>query len=89
MINKSKQIDNENYQAVIPPKRLISRIVDNLNKKCLKSVNGGEYNYHKVYQVILGRWSDSNVDLARLEVLLETAEQEKRIIKLTQQLKNA
>ena len=89
MINKNKQSGNETYQTVVPPKRLISRIVDNLNKNGLKSVNGGDYNYHKVYQVVLGRWTDSNVDLARLEVLLEIADQEKRIVQLQEQLQNA
>lgn len=89
MINKSKQNEGEFYQAVKMPKRLIAKVVDNLNKKGLKSVNGGDYNYHKVYQVISGRWNDLNVDAARLEILLEIMEQEKRISELNEMLQNA
>lgn len=70
----TKQNSNKTYQAVKlvvnKPKRIVSKVVDRLNQQGLKSLNGKEYNYMKVWQVLGGRWEDINVSIAYNEVLI-------------------
>ena len=80
----SKQNTLESYQAVdFKPKRVINKVVDRLNGKGIKSLNGKEYNYMKVWQVIKGRWDDINVSIAHKEVLIEEQEKVNRLQELS------
>ena len=68
---------------------MVSRIIKRLNEQGIKSQNGGDYNYHKVYQIINGRYKDNNVSIARAEILLEDKAQEERLKRLEEELKGA
>lgn len=95
MNNKSKQklaIKNQK-EGSLRPKRFVSMVVDYLNSRNYKSLNGGIYNYQKVYQVLIGRWTDENVSLAESAVMLslkkaeiEKAKISKEIERLDQEL---
>ena len=80
----SKQNISESYQTVdLKPKRVINKVVDRLNSQGLKSLNGKEYNYMKVWQVINGRWDDINVSIAHQEVLIEEQKKVERLQQLS------
>ena len=65
---------------------MVSRIIKRLSEQGVKSQNGGDYNYHKVYQVLNGRYKDNNVSIARAEILLEDKAQEERLKQLEEEL---
>lgn len=74
----NKQNNSENYQTIfdnpLMPKRIVNKIVTYLNNAGKKSVNGGDYNYHKVYQVLNKRWSDIEVEIAYELIVKEEKE---------------
>lgn len=68
---------------------MVSRIIRRLSEHGIKSQNGGDYNYHKVYQVLNGRYKDNNVSIARAEIMLEDKAQEERLKRLEEELEGA
>jgi bacteriocin-like protein len=60
-------------------------VVKRLNEKNLKSVNGGEYNYTKVWQVLRGRWADIQVEIAYEEIMKEERSQIQKLKELRNQ----
>ena len=60
--------------------KIVSRIVNRLNKQGLKSSHGTDYNYHKVYQALNGRVTDENVLKCLVEVNKEDDANDSEIV---------
>lgn len=65
---------------------MVGRVIERLKSQGTKSQNGGEYNYHKVYQILNGRYKDNRVMIARAEILLEDKAEEVRLKELEEEL---